>query len=145
MRLMGLDIGSRTIGVALSDELGWTAQGLKTIRRGTMEQDLTELLTIINTYQVEKVVVGLPRNMDGTLGPQAEKVFGWIKAFRKKISLPVVTRDERLTTVGATRILLEGDLSRERRKQVVDQVAASLILQGYLDQRMRRDNSSAPT
>jgi putative Holliday junction resolvase len=145
MRLMGLDIGSRTIGVALSDELGWTAQGLKTIRRGTMAQDLTELQAIVNTYEVEKVVVGLPRNMDGTLGPQAGKVFDWIKAFRKRISLPVVTRDERLTTVGATRILLEGDLSRERRKQVVDQVAASLILQGYLDQRKRRDDSSAPT
>ena len=134
MRIMGLDMGSCTIGIAISDELGMTAQGLKTIRRKLMEEDLKEITMVIDQYKIEKIVVGLPKNMDGTLGKQAEMVFQWIKASKKKIRLPMVTWDERLSTVGASKILLEADLSRKKRKKVIDKLAAVLILQGYLDQ-----------
>jgi putative Holliday junction resolvase len=134
MRIMGLDIGSHTIGIAISDELGMTAQGLKTIRRRSMGEDLQEMMVIIDEYKIEKIVVGLPKNMDGTLGKQAEIVFQWITDVKKKIHLPVVTWDERLSTVGASKILLEADLSRKKRKKVIDKLAAVLILQGYLDQ-----------
>ena len=134
MRIMGLDIGSSTIGIAISDELGMTAQGLKTIRRKLMEEDLKEITMVIDQYQIEKIVVGLPKNMDGTFGKQAEMVFQWIKASKEKIHLPMVTWDERLSTVGASKILLEADLSRKKRKKVIDKLAAVLILQGYLDQ-----------
>jgi putative Holliday junction resolvase len=133
MRIMGLDIGSCTIGIAISDELRITAQGLKTIRRKLMEEDLKEITMVIDQYKIEKIVVGLPKNMDGTLGKQAEMVFQWIKASKKKIRLPMVTWDERLSTVGASKILLEADLSRKKRKKVIDKLAAVLILQGYLD------------
>ena len=145
MRILGLDVGSHTIGVAVSDELGVTAQGLKTIRRKSMEEDLKEIASIISQFGVTKMVVGLPKSLDGSLGKQAELVFQWIKALRKKIRLPVVTWDERLSTVGATKILLEADLSRKKRKTVIDKLAAVLILQGYLDQsRKRKDGSLFP-
>jgi putative holliday junction resolvase len=142
MRIMGLDVGSRTIGVAISDELGITAQGLKTISRKSSQDDLEELTRIIHQFEVEKLVVGLPRNMDGTLGKQAEIIFKWIKSVQARLSLPIVTWDERLSTVGATKILLEADLSRKKRKGVIDKIAAVLILQGYLDQmRNRKDET----
>ncbi len=140
MRIMGLDIGSRTIGVAVSDELGITAQGLKTIRRKSSEEDLKELTQIIHQFEIKKLVVGLPKSMDGSLGKQAGIVFKWIKSIQKQLSLPIVTWDERLSTVGASKILLEADLSRKKRKGVIDKIAAVLILQGYMDQmRNRRD------
>jgi len=143
VRIMGLDIGSHTIGIAISDELGMTAQGLKTIRRRSMGEDLQEMMMIIDEYEIEKIVVGLPKNMDGTLGKQAEIVFQWITDCKKKIHLPMVTWDERLSTVGASKILLEADLSRKKRKKVIDKLAAVLILQGYLDQiRNRKDETS---
>lgn len=142
MRIMGLDLGSHTIGIAISDELGMTAQGLKTIRRRSMGEDLQEMMMIIDEYEIEKIVVGLPKNMDGTLGKQAEIVFQWITDCKKKIHLPMVTWDERLSTVGASKILLEADLSRKKRKKVIDKLAAVLILQGYLDQiRNRKDET----
>ena len=143
MRIMGLDVGSRTIGVAISDELGITAQGLKTISRKSSQDDLEEMTRIIHQFEVEKLVVGLPRNMDGTLGKQAEIIFKWIKSVQARLSLPIVTWDERLSTVGATKILLEADLSRKKRKGVIDKIAAVLILQGYLDQ-MRNRKDEAP-
>jgi len=96
-RTMGLDVGSRTIGVAVSDELGITAQGLKTIRRKSSEEDLKELSQIIRQFEIKKLVVGLPKNMDGSLGKQAEVVFKWIKSVQQKLSLPIVTWDERLS------------------------------------------------
>ncbi len=145
-RMMGLDVGSRTIGVAVSDELGITAQGLKTIRRKSSEEDLKELSQIIDQFEIKKLVVGLPKNMDGSLGKQAELVFKWIKSVQQKLSLPIVTWDERLSTVGASKILLEADVSRKKRKGVIDKVAAVLILQGYMDQiRNRRDESLPST
>jgi len=139
---MGLDIGSHTIGVAISDELGITAQGLKTLRRKSMEEDFKEIATIIGQFEIEKIVVGLPKNMNGTLGKQAETVLKWIKILTDKIPVPAVTWDERLSTVGATKVLLEADLSRRKRKKVIDKVAAVLILQGYLDQSRRTDHET---
>lgn len=140
MRTMGLDIGTHTIGVAISDELGITAQGLKTLRRKSMEDDFKEIATIMGQFEIEKIVVGLPKSMDGTLGKQAEIVLKWIKILTDKISVPVETWDERLSTVGATKVLLEADLSRRKRKKVIDKLAAVLILQGYLDQSRRTDH-----
>lgn len=137
---MGLDIGSSTIGIAISDELGMTAQGLKTIRRKLMEEDLKEITMVIDQYKIEKIVVGLPKNMDGTMGKQAEMVFQWIKTSKEKIRLPIVTWDERLSTVAASKILIEADLSRKKRKKVIDKLAAVLILQGYLDQIWNRNH-----
>ncbi len=142
MRTMGLDIGSRTIGIAISDELGITAQGLKTLGRKSTEDDLREIAAIISQFEIEKIVVGLPKNMNGTLGEQAEIVLKWTKVLTDRIQLPVVTWDERLSTVGASRVLLEADLSRRKRKKVIDKLAAVLILQGYLDQSRRANDAT---
>ena len=143
MRIMGLDIGTRTIGIAVSDELGITAQGLKTLRRKSTEEDFKEISAIIHQFEIKKIIVGLPKNMDGTLGKQAEKVLKWVEALKAKVEIPVATWDERLSTVGASRVLLEADLSRKKRKTVIDKVAAVLILQGYLDQSRRISDEAA--
>ena len=145
MRIMGLDIGSHTIGVAVSDELGITAQGLRTIRRKSKAEDLEEILKIIAQFEIVKIVVGLPKNTDGTLGKQAEVVFNWIKKFREKVQLPVVTWDERFTTIEATKVLLEADLSRKKRKKAIDKLAAVLILQGYMDRGRNQTDGSLVT
>ena len=137
MRTMGLDVGTHNIGMAISDELGLTAQGLKTLKRRSTEADLEEITTIIGQFEIEKIVVGLPINMNGTLGKQAEIVLKWIKVLTSRIQVPVVTWDERLSTVGASKVLLEADVSRRKRKKVIDKLAAVLILQGYLDQSRR--------
>jgi len=142
MRIMGLDVGTHTIGVAISDELGITAQGLKTVKRRSLEADFEEISSIIDHFEISKIVVGLPKNMDGTLGKQAEKVFRWIRDLKDRTHLPVVTWDERLSTVGASKVLIEADLSRRKRKKVIDKLAAVLILQGYLDQRRERNNEA---
>ena len=133
MRLMGLDVGTKTIGVALSDPLGWTAQGLEVIRRKGLERDLQRLAEIIQEYEVHKAVIGLPKNMNGTIGPQAESVLDFVKEFQAKLGIPVEMWDERLTTVAAQRTLIEADVSRQKRKQVIDKMAAVMILQGFLD------------
>ena len=142
---MGLDMGTHNIGVAISDELGITAQGLKTIKRKSKEEDLEEINTLIRQFEINKIVVGLPKNMNGTIGKQAEMVFQWIKTYKSKIHIPVVTWDERLSTRGATKVLLEADLSRSKRKKVIDKLAAVLILQGYLDQNRKRNNETSLT
>ncbi|MBS3917834.1 MAG: Holliday junction resolvase RuvX [Deltaproteobacteria bacterium] len=144
MRIMGLDVGSKTIGVAISDELGITAQGLKTVKRKATEDDLRELVDIISQFQIEKIVVGLPKNMDGSLGKQAEFVLAWVDDLKNKIHLPVDTWDERLSTVEASRTLLKADLSRKKRKGVIDKLAAVLILQGYLQQIGSRKDEPLP-
>ena len=133
MRVMGLDVGNKTIGVALSDLLGWTAQGLEVIRRRGIEYDLDRLAEIIDVHEVAKVVVGLPKNMNGTLGPQSEAVQEFVAAFQGRFPMPVAMWDERLTTVAAEKLLIEADVSRAKRRQVIDKMAAVLILQGYLD------------
>lgn len=133
MRILGLDVGDRTIGVAISDPLGLTAQGITTIRRKGIDKDIEELEKICAQYEVEKIVSGLPKNMNGTLGPQSEKVLGFCDILKTKISLEIIMWDERLTTVAAQRAMLEADLSRSKRKKIVDKIAATYILQGYLD------------
>jgi len=133
LRIMGLDVGSKTIGVALSDPLGWTAQGLEVIRRKGLNHDLQRLAEIIQEHEVHKAVIGLPKNMNGTIGPQAEVVQEFVKQFQEKLLIPVEMWDERLTTVAAQRTLLEADLSRKKRKLIIDKMAAVMILQGFLD------------
>jgi putative Holliday junction resolvase len=142
MRIMGLDIGSHTVGVAITDELRITAQGLKTIRRKSKEEDLEELIKIIDQFEIGKIVVGLPKNMNGTLGKQAEMVLQWIKAIREKVDLPIVTWDERFSTVEASRVLLEADLSRRKRKKAIDKLAAVIILQGYIEKDRNQNDGS---
>jgi len=131
---MGLDIGNKTIGVAISDPFGMIAQGLKTINRTTEDGDFEQIQNIIKEYAVEKIVAGFPKNMNGTIGPQGEKVIKFVKRLEIKTNLPVVMWDERLTTVEANRMLIEkADVSRSKRKKVIDKLAAVLILQSYLD------------
>jgi putative Holliday junction resolvase len=130
---MGLDFGSRTIGVAISDPFLWTAQALKTIKRS--KNELAEIAEIIKEYEVEEIVLGYPKNMNGTIGERAELTSKFGERLVKKFSLPVIFWDERLSTVGAEHSLLEADLSREKRKKVIDKMAAVFILQGYLDRR----------
>ena len=133
MRILGLDVGDRTIGVAVSDPLGWTAQGIKTIKRSNLKNDIKEIQDICNEYKVEKIVSGLPKNMNGTLGPQSEKVTEFCDILEKEIGKEIIMWDERLTTVAAHKAMIEGDLSRAKRKKIVDKIAAIYILQGYLD------------
>ncbi|ERI90334.1 RNAse H domain protein, YqgF family [Clostridiales bacterium oral taxon 876 str. F0540] len=133
MRILGLDIGDKTIGVALSDPLGYTAQGIKTIMRKSKKADLEELKNLCTQYEVETIVAGLPKNMNGTIGPQGEKVKIFCDLVESETGLPVKLWDERLTTVAAHRAMLEADLSRAKRKKIVDKMAATYILQGYLD------------
>lgn len=140
MRIMGLDVGERTIGVAVSDPFGWTAQGITTIRRESdIEADLECLKKLIEEYEIDRIVVGLPRNMNGTLGPSAERSQNVSDAIRHSIGLPVDFWDERLSTVAAKRTLLEGNVSRAKRKKVIDKMAAVIILQGYLDFRSKKE------
>jgi putative holliday junction resolvase len=138
MRWMGLDYGDKTIGVALSDELGFTAQGLETIRRRTPEHDAARLEEIIKTYDVTEIVVGLPKNMNNSIGPRGEICIAFSQDLQQRLDIPVHLWDERLTTVSATRMLLEADVSRKKRKQVIDKMAAALILQGYMDANKKR-------
>lgn len=138
MRILGLDLGDKTIGVAISDPLGWTAQGLEVIRRSTEEEDIKKLIDIVNKYQVELIVLGMPKNMNGTIGPQGEKVQQFSQTLENIIKLPVEFWDERLTTAAAERMLIGADVSRSKRKKVIDKMAAALILQGYLDRKASR-------
>ncbi len=133
MRILGLDVGSKTIGVAISDPMGWTAQGIKTIRRSKKEVDLEEINSICKEYGVETIVVGLPKNMNGTIGESGERVLALCELIKEKCDLPIEMWDERLSTVAVTRSMIEGDLSRSKRKKIVDKMAAIYILQGYLD------------
>lgn len=137
MKIIGLDVGSKTIGVAVSDVFGWTAQGITTIHWN--ESDLhsadDELKKIIDEHDIGKAIIGLPKNMNGTIGERGEASQRFAAHFEKKFQLPYVLWDERLTTAAAERILLEADMSRKKRKKVIDKMAAVIILQGYLDQK----------
>jgi putative holliday junction resolvase len=133
VRVLGLDIGSKRIGVAMSDELGFTAQGMETLMSKGDEADLDRIVCIIQDHGVSAVVVGMPYNMNGTEGPQAQKVRALMERLSERIALPVHEWDERLSTAAADRTLLEADMSRSKRRKVVDKIAAVLILQGYLD------------
>jgi putative Holliday junction resolvase len=130
---MGLDIGDVRIGVAVSDPLGWTAQGVKTIKRTGIKSDIKEIINIITEYKVEKIVAGLPINMNGSMGPSSEKIKVFCEKLKEASGLEIIYQDERLTTVAASRVLLEADVSRKKRKEVIDTVASTFILQTYLD------------
>ena len=132
-RIMGLDIGDKTIGVAVSDLMGLTAQGVTTIKRIGKKKDIEAIKQIIAEKQVNKIVSGLPKNMNGTVGPQGEKVQKFCELLKEETNLPIEFWDERLSTVAAERSLIEGNVRRENRKKVIDMLAAVIILQGYLD------------
>lgn len=133
MRIMALDVGSRTIGIACSDALLMTAQGIETIRRTSLENDFNRLRELISEYEVHALVVGMPKNMNGTKGERAEKTEEFVEKMKAVIDLPVTFWDERLSTVMAERQLIAADVSRKKRKGVIDKMAAVVILQGYLD------------
>lgn len=132
-RIMGLDVGDKTIGVSVSDLMGLTAQPITTIKRVSKKKDIESLKEIIKEKQVIKIVSGLPKNMNGTLGPQGEKVLSFCEFLKEETKIEIEFFDERLSTVQAERSLLEGDISRQKRKKVIDMLAAVIILQGYLD------------
>jgi len=132
-RIMGLDVGDKTIGVAVSDLMGLTAQGVKTVKRVGKKKDIDALKEIIKERQVNKIVSGLPKNMNGTLGPQGEKVIKFCELLEQETGIKIEYWDERLSTVAAERTLIQGNVRRENRKGVIDMVAAVIILQGYLD------------
>ncbi|MFP3664957.1 Holliday junction resolvase RuvX [Priestia sp. SIMBA_032] len=135
MRVLGLDVGTKTIGVAVSDEMGWTAQGIETIKIADeqMEQSYPRLQQLIDEYSVEKIVVGLPKNMNGTIGPRGEACIEFAGNVKEKLNIETMMWDERLSTMAAERVLLSADVSRKKRKKVIDKMAAVMILQGYLD------------
>ena len=135
MRIIGLDVGSKTVGVAVSDPLGFTAQGLEIIpiNEAKGEFGFDRLADLVKDYKVEKFVVGLPKNMNNTVGDRAQKSEELKAALERRTGLPVELWDERLTTVAAERVLMESGVRREHRKESVDQIAAAMILQGYLD------------
>lgn len=135
MRYMGLDVGSKTVGVAVSDPFGWTAQGVEIIPIDEEVEDfgLDRLGELIAEYKVEALVLGLPKNMNNSIGPRAEASQKYGELVMDRFDLPVFYQDERLTTVQAERMLIANDVSRKKRKKVIDKLAAVLILQNYLD------------
>ena len=137
-RILGLDIGDKTIGVAVSDELKLIANGITTILRKEIKDDMVMLKEIIKEYMIEEIVVGLPKNLNNSIGIQADKVLNFVDILKTETNLKVTTWDERLSTVAVTRTLIEGKMSRKKRKGVIDKLAAVYILQGYLDSRIQR-------
>lgn len=143
MRAMGLDVGSKTVGVAISDPLGWTAQGIEIIKINEAEGDFgfERIAELAKEHQVKQLVIGLPKNMNNTIGPRAEASLTYGETIGDLLKLPVAYQDERLTTVEAERMLVEeGNVSRSKRKKVIDKLAAVMILQNYLD---RQANGSS--
>jgi putative Holliday junction resolvase len=133
LRILGLDYGNKRVGVAVSDQLGWTAQPLATVEMHGHQELLEKIKLYIDKYNVEKIVVGMPYNMDGSRGKRAEITQAFINFLENNLELPIIIQDERLTTSQAKNILLEADVSRAGRKKVIDKLAATLILQSYLD------------
>ncbi|MGL4344271.1 MAG: Holliday junction resolvase RuvX [Cellulosilyticaceae bacterium] len=136
MRILGLDYGTKTTGVAVSDPLGFTAQGLEIIRRTdefNIKPTINRIAELCAQYQVEKIVLGFPKNMNNTVGERGERTMEFKTKLENKLHLPVVLWDERLSTVSAENMLIDADVSRGKRKQVIDKVAATIILQNYLD------------
>ena len=143
IRIMGLDFGSKTVGVAVSDPLGITAQGIEIVRRTSenkLRRTLARIEELVKEYEVTEIVLGFPKNMNNTIGELAEKSLAFKEMLERRTGLPVVMWDERLTTVAANRTLIEGGVRRENRKDYVDMLAAVYILQGYLDSRERTSN-----
>ena len=137
MKIMGLDVGSKTIGVAISDAFGWTAQGIETVKINEAEDDfgIERIKALVKEHNVTEFVVGFPKNMNNTVGPRGEASQNYKTLLEETFGFPVKLWDERLTTMAAERVLIEADVSRKKRKQVIDKMAAVMILQGYLDSR----------
>ena len=142
MRTMALDVGAKTVGIAVTDELGISASPRETLRRDGSEIDRLE--RIVKEEQVGEVVVGLPISLNGTLGPSAQKVLTFVDALRARLEVPIETWDERLTTAEAEKMLIAADMRRAKRRQVIDQIAATLILQGYLRKRSWQSGQHSP-
>ena len=140
MRIMALDFGTKRIGMAMSDELMLTAQGLNSLERKALKSDLEEISKLVQENNVEEIVVGLPLNMNGTYSAKTKEVVEFIDALSKSITVPVKTWDERLSSMQAERVLLEADASRAKRRHVTDKLAAQIILQSYLDSRKNDKN-----
>lgn len=141
-RILGLDVGTKTVGIALSDALGWTAQGLTTLKINYDEESygIEEISQIVRDNNVSRIVVGLPKNMNNTVGESGDRSIHYSKLLEKKLpDVRIILWDERLSTIGAERSLLEADLSRKKRKAVIDKMAAVFILQGYLDNPVKGD------
>lgn len=137
MRIMGLDVGSKTVGVAVSDALGWTAQGIETVKidEENGEFGIDRIRELVQQYGVTEFVVGFPKNMNNTIGPRGEASQAYAKLLEDTFSMPVTLWDERLTTMAAERLLIEADVRRKNRKKVIDKMAAVMILQGFLDRK----------
>lgn len=136
MRILGLDFGTKTTGIAISDPLGFTAQGIEIFRRTdpyNLNATINRIQELCIQYKVEKIVLGLPKNMNNTIGERGEHTLKFKEKLEKALELPVILWDERLTTVSAESMLISADVSRQKRKQVIDKVAAVIILQNYLD------------
>ena len=133
MKILCLDVGNKRIGMAVSDELGITAQGIGVLQRTDLQQDINNILQIVEQYNVNKILIGLPKNMDGTVGFQAETTQEFGELLGKASNIVIEYWDERLTTVAAEKVLISADLSRKKRKKIIDKLAAVMILQNYLD------------
>ena len=145
MRIMSLDLGSRTIGVAVSDLMGLIANGVETIRRTSPERDFARIGELIAQWEVEEIVLGYPKNMNGTIGERAKLSEVFAEELRSRFTgVAVVLWDERLSTVAAERVLVDADLQRKKRRKVIDMMAAVVILQNYLDSRMLRNRNGKP-
>jgi putative pre-16S rRNA nuclease len=140
MRILALDVGTKTIGVAVSDELGIAAHGVTTIKRTEVKRDIEALCKIINQYNPSEILVGIPYNIDGTVGKRGQDILKFAVKVKNIFSLPVEFWDESFSTVDAEKILLEADLSRKRRKKVIDKMAAVFILEGYLGRKRSEES-----
>lgn len=138
MRILGIDLGEKRIGISMSDELGITAQGLPNLIAVNDDEDIKNIKKIVDEYRVEEIVLGLPKNMNGTLGPQAKKAMSFAEKLKKYCQLPVFLEDERLSTVKAERLLIRANKRRKKRKKVIDKISAIIILQSFLDRRMMK-------
>jgi len=140
LRKLGLDFGDKRIGVAVSDALGITAQGKGYISRTDLKKDLEIIKDYIKKYSIDEIVVGMPKNMDGSHGPRAKKTQEFVNFLKNNLEIPIKTWDERLSSKEAERVLIKADMSRKKRKEVIDKMAASLILDSYLKANNRRKN-----
>lgn len=142
-KILCLDFGEKRIGLAVSDDLGLTAQGKGIIKRKNIKTDLSGISNIIESLKIEEIVIGIPRNMNGSIGPQANKVFAFIEKLKSITNLPIYQWDERLSSSAVEKVLIEGNVRRQKRKKVIDTMAAQYILQGYLDRQYLSGNSSS--
>ena len=136
---MGLDVGSKTVGIAISDALGWTAQGIETVKvdEGAGQFGMERIQELVEEYEVSGFVVGFPKNMNNSVGPRGVASQDYAELLKQTFGFPVALWDERLTTMAAERVLIDADVSRKKRKTVIDKMAAIMILQGYLDSKNR--------